>query len=143
MSLKKMSLCHSVSAYNMSLKKMSLCHSVSAYNMPLKNMSLCHSVSAYNMPLKNMSLCHSVSAYNMSLKNMSLCHSVYVKYTHSVSPLLVSSKGLGDEDDLYRILTNILLIFFLFSFFLFNFVPIIKEIRTINRKILRTKHLLN
>ena len=70
---------------------------------------------------------------------MSLCHSVYVKYTHSVSPLLVSSKGLGDEDVLYRILTNILLIFFLFSFFLFNFVPIIKEIRTINRKILRTK----
>ena len=44
---------------------------------------------------------------------------------------------------LYRVPTIILLIFFLFSFFLFNFVPIIKEIRTINRKILRTKHLLN
>ena len=44
---------------------------------------------------------------------------------------------------LYRVPTIILWIFFLFSFFLFNFVPIIKEIRTINRKILRTKHLLN
>ena len=44
---------------------------------------------------------------------------------------------------LYRVPTIILLIFFLFSFFLFKFVPIIKEIRTINRKILRTKHLLN
>ena len=44
---------------------------------------------------------------------------------------------------LYRVPTNILWIFFLFSFFLFKFVPIIKEIRTINRKILRTKHLLN
>ena len=44
---------------------------------------------------------------------------------------------------LYRVPTIILLIFFLFSFFLFNFVPTIKEIRTINRKILRTKHLLN
>ena len=44
---------------------------------------------------------------------------------------------------LYRVPTNILWIFFLFSFFLFNFVPIIKEIRTINRMILRTKHLLN
>lgn len=52
---------------------------------------------------------------------------------------LLVREGLGDEDVLYRILTNILLIFFLFSFFLFNFVPIIKEIRTINRKILRTK----
>ena len=44
---------------------------------------------------------------------------------------------------LYRVPTIILWIFFLFSFFLFNFVPIIKEIRTINRMILRTKHLLN
>ena len=44
---------------------------------------------------------------------------------------------------LYRVPTIILWIFFLFSFFLFKFVPIIKEIRTINRKILRTKHLLN
>ena len=44
---------------------------------------------------------------------------------------------------LYRVPTIILLIFFLFSFFLFKFVPIIKEIRTINRMILRTKHLLN
>ena len=35
---------------------------------------------------------------------------------------------------LYRVPTIILLIFFLFSFFLFKFVPIIKEIRTINKK---------
>ena len=34
----------------------------------------------------------------------------------------------------YRVPTIILWIFFLFSFFLFNFVPIIKEIRTINKK---------
>ena len=35
---------------------------------------------------------------------------------------------------LYRVPTIILWIFFLFSFFLFNFVPITKGIRTINKK---------
>ena len=90
---------------------------------------------------------------------MSLCHyvlalSLYVRGI-SVITLLPSREGLGKGPVggfgfccsfflfLYRVPTIILLIFFLFSFFLFNFVPITKEIRTINRKILRTKHLLN
>ena len=77
---------------------------------------------------------------------MSLCHSVlalssYVRGISVITPLpLVEGPFLSF---LYRVPTIILLIFFLFSFFLFNFVPIIKEIRTINRMILRTKHLLN
>ena len=62
--------------------------------------------------------------------------------------LLPSLWGRGEGEGpflsfLYRVPTIILWIFFLFSFFLFNFVPITKGIRTINRKILRTKHLLN
>ena len=94
--------------------------------------------------------CVSVCLY-VILSPIKICHwriclyvilSMWSLLILSLHCLLVR-KGLGDEDVLYRILTNILLIFFLFSIFLFNFVPIIKEIRTINRKILRTKHLLN
>ena len=134
----------------MSLKNMSLCHSVSEYNMSLKNMSLCHSVYLHVILSVFMSFClydvYSVCLY-VILSPIKICHwriclyvilSMWSILILSLHCLLVR-KGLGDEDVLYRILTNILLIFFLFSFFLFNFVPIIKEIRTINRKILRTK----
>ena len=81
---------------------------------------------------------------------MFLCHyvlalSLYVWGISVIIPLPFG-EGFGEGaflSFLYRVSTIILLIFFLFSFFLFNFVPIIKEIRTINRMILRTKHLLN
>ena len=81
---------------------------------------------------------------------MFLCHyvlalSLYVRGISVITPLPFGEVfGEGPFlSFLYRVPTIILLIFFLFSFFLFNFVPITKEIRTINRKILRTKHLLN
>lgn len=91
---------------------------------------------------------------------MSLCHYVlalssYVQGISMITPLPFGGGGVRGRGQLvgqalllilsflYRVPTIILLIFFLFSFFLFKFVPIIKEIRTINRKILRTKHLLN
>ena len=122
--------------------------------MSLKNMSLCHSVYLHVILSVFMSFClydvYSVCLY-VILSPIKICHwriclyvilSMWSILILSLHCLLVR-KGLGDEDVLYRILTNILLIFFLFSFFLFNFVPIIKEIRTINRMILRTKHLLN
>ena len=99
---------------------------------------------------------------------MSLCHSVlalssYVRGISVITPLPLLPFGqwplvggwVGEGGSwwvwllllilsfLYRVPTIILWIFFLFSFFLFNFVPITKEIRTINKKILRTKQLLN
>ena len=77
-----------------------------------------------------------------------LCHHIYGVSRWLLPSLWGRGQLLGQAlllflSFLYRVPTIILWIFFLFSFFLFNFVPIIKEIRTINRMILRTKHLLN
>ena len=93
-----------------------------------------------------------IYGWSIGFVPMSLCLSfviIRVGYLGDYSPSLwgrgqlVGQALLSFLSFLYRLPTNILWIFFLFSFFLFNFVPIIKEIRTINRKILRTKHLLN
>lgn len=72
---------------------------------------------------------------------MFLCHYVlalllYVRGISVITPLPFGEVfGEGPFlSFLYRVPTIILLIFFLFSFFLFNFVPITKGIRTINKK---------
>ena len=85
-----------------------------------------------------MSLCHYVLALSSYLWGISLITPSFWRRGQLVGQALLLILSF-----LYRVPTIILLIFFLFSFFLFKFVPIIKEIRTINRKILRTKHLLN
>ena len=79
-----------------------------------------------------MSLCHSVLALSLYVRGISVI--TLLPLGKGGGAQLVSQALLLILSFLYRVPTIILLIFFLFSFFLFNFVPITKGIRTINKK---------
>ena len=72
------------------------------------------------------------TGYLVGALSMFLCHyvlalSLYVRGISMITPLPFGEGfGEGHFFFLYRVPTIILLIFFLFSFFLFNFVPLIK-----------------
>ena len=85
MSLKYMSLCHSVFVQFVSFVVLSLLSSCK--NMSLKYMSLCHSVFVQFASFVVLSILSSCK--NMSLKHMSLCHSVFL--SHSVCQMFSQS----------------------------------------------------